>query len=101
MVARRRAAKKVTKRAARSQVFRGKRTKSNGGLTKAAFTKNKRNKIVSKKMMARGKRIYKANGLSKWTKAFMQARKELNIKGFVPCKKGSKVYKATMKIYKN
>ena len=60
----------------------GKRTKTNGGLKKAALTTNKRGTIVSKKRSAMGKRIYRKNGLSKWTKAFMQARKDLKIKGF-------------------
>jgi len=63
--------------------------------------KNKRGKIVSKKANANGKRVYKRNGLAKWTKAFMQARKNLKIKGFVPCKKGTKFYKEAMRLYKN
>jgi len=62
--------------------------------------KNKRGKIVSKKSHANGKRVYKKNGLAKWTKAFMQARKNLGIKGFVACKKGTKFYKEAMKIYR-
>ena len=61
--------------------------------------KNKRGKVVSKKASARGKRIY-AKQLKGWNTAFMQARKNLKIKGFVACKKGSKLYKEAMRLYK-
>merc|ERR1711994_189401 len=80
------------------QVFNGTKVKTNGGLTKANVMKNKNGLIVSKKAHQHGKRIYKRN-ISKWTKAFMQARKNLKIKGFVPCKKGTAVYKETRKLY--
>jgi len=62
--------------------------------------KNKRGKVVSKKAHAKGLKIYKKNGINKWTKAFMQARKNLNMTGFTPCKKGSKLYKETMRLYR-
>ena len=62
--------------------------------------KTKSGKIVSKKKFNAGKRAYKKNGLSKWTKAFMQARKNLKLKGFVACKKGTKFYKEAMRLYK-
>merc|ERR1712217_1025339 len=74
-------------------------TKSSGQ-TKTMLMKNKRGKIVSKKAHAKGLRTYKKNGLAKWTKAFMQARKNLKIKGFVAYKKGSKFYKEAMRLYK-
>jgi len=61
---------------------------------------NKRKRIVSKKANAAGKRAYKRNGLSKWTTSFMKARKNLGMKGFTPCKKGSKLYKETMRLYR-
>ena len=68
--------------------LRGSRVKTKtSGQTKNELMKNKRGKIVSKKAHANGKRVYKKNGLGKWTKAFMQARKNLGIKGFVACKK--------------
>ena len=68
--------------------MRGSRVKTKtSGQTKNELMKNKRGKIVSKKAHANGKRVYKKNGLGKWTKAFMQARKNLGIKGFVACKK--------------
>ena len=62
--------------------------------------KNKRGKVVSKKANAAGKATYKRNGLDKWTKAFMAARKALKVKGFVPCKKGTALYKKAMSLYK-
>merc|ERR1739848_218322 len=101
VVRRRRKARKVSIRVSKAQVFGGTRMKTkSSGQTKAMLMKNKRGKIVSKKQHARGVRIYKKNGLAKWTKAFMQARKNLGIKGFVACKKGSKFYKEAMKIYR-
>merc|ERR1719389_788814 len=81
------------------QVFNGTRERTSGKLTKDNIFKNKRGKIVSKKANAHGKRMYK-KGLSKWTNAFMKARKSLGIKGFKPCKKGTALYKETMKYYK-
>merc|ERR1712098_535267 len=90
---RRKAKKKpVSKRVARSRVWRGKAGKSKGGLTKAAFTKNKHGKIVSKKASARA-------GKNKWIAAVMKARKELKLKGFVACKKGTAYYKLARKHY--
>ena len=62
--------------------------------------KNKMGKIVSKKAFNAGKKAYRRNGLSKWTKAFMQARKNLKVTGFTPCKKGTKLYKEAMRLYK-
>merc|ERR1719281_738399 len=100
-VVRRRRRKRVSVRGSRAQVFRGTKAKvKTTGQTKADLMKSKTGKIVSKKANAAGKKAYKRNGLGKWTKAFMQARKNLKIKGFVPCKKGSKFYKEAMRLYK-
>jgi len=100
-VVRRRKARRVSIRGTRIQVYRGTRQKvKTTGQTKSALMKNKRGKVVSKVANAKGKRVYKRNGLDKWTKAFMQARKNLKLTGFVPCKKGSKFYKETMRLYK-
>merc|ERR1719198_1606999 len=83
-------AKKVSKIAKgkmrKSVVFRGGKEKTSGGLTKVQLTKNKRGKVVSKAASASGKKAY-AN-ISGWTKAVMQARKELGITGF--CAVGGK-----------
>merc|ERR1719411_19542 len=101
-VVRRRKARKTSIRGTRSQVWRGTREKvKTTGQTKKDLMVNKRGKVVSKKANAAGKRTYKRNGLSKWTAAFMKARKSLGLKGFVACKKGSKFYKECMKFYKN
>merc|ERR1719338_83213 len=101
VVRRRRKARKVSIKGSKSQVFRGTKTKTkSSGQTKNDLMKNKRGKIVSKKSHANGKKVYKKNGLGKWTKAFMQARKNLGLKGFVVCKKGTKFYKEAMRLYK-
>jgi hypothetical protein len=63
--------------------------------------KSKTGKIVSKKAYKAGKKAWKRNGLDKWTRAFAQARKNLKVKGFVACKKGTKLYNETMRLYKN
>merc|ERR1711994_117023 len=100
-VVRRKARKRVSIKGSRLQVFRGTRQKTaSSGQTKADLVKNKRGKIISKKRHQRGKRLYKSNGIEKWTKALMQARKNLGVKGFVACKKGSKLYSETMRLYK-
>merc|ERR1711879_121670 len=97
----RRRRRRVSVRGSRAQVFRGTKTKvKTTGQTKADLMKSKTGKIVSKKAHSAGKKAYRRNGLSKWTKAFMQARKNLKIKGFVACKKGTNFYKEAMKLYK-
>jgi hypothetical protein len=68
---------------AKAVVFRGSKTKTTSGLTKTMLHKNKRGKIVSKKQTAAGKKAY--TNIASWTKAFCQARKSLNITGFVAC----------------
>merc|ERR1711951_263672 len=99
-VVRRRKARKLV-RGTRAQVWRGTRAKvKSTGQTKNDLMKTKSGKIISKKAYKAGQKAYKRNGLSKWTKAFMQARKNLKLTGFVACKKGSKLYKEAMKIYK-
>merc|ERR1719465_128254 len=97
----RRRRRRVSVRGTRAQVFRGTRQKvKTTGHTKTELMKSKSGKIVSKKAHSAGKKAYRRNGLSKWTKAFMQARKNLKIKGFVACKKGTKFYKEAMRLYK-
>ena len=54
-------------------VFKGRKEKTVGGLTKAHLTKSRRGKIVSKKASAAGKKAY--SHISGWTKACQAARK--------------------------
>eukprot|EP00434_Breviolum_minutum_P010844 symbB.v1.2.009560.t1/scaffold598.1/size183230/2 len=54
--------------------------KTASGKTRSDLMKNKRNKVVSKKQNAAGKKAY-AN-ISTWTNSVIKARKELGIKGF-------------------
>merc|ERR1712139_689962 len=72
-------------------VFRGGKEKTSGGLSKSDLTKNIYGKIVSKKKSAAGKKSYKY--IKGWIVAVSKARKELGVKGFVPVKKGSAIYK--------
>merc|ERR1712139_544601 len=86
------AVSKIAKgRYAKSVVFRGNKEKTTGGLTKGDLVQNKRGKIVSKKLLANGKKAY-AN-IKGWTVAVQKARKTLGVKGFVAVKKGSPLYK--------
>merc|ERR1712124_24738 len=76
---------------AKSLVFRGSKVKTRSGLSKTELTKNKFGKIVSKKSMAHGKKNY--TFIKSWGLAVQKARKTLGLKGFVPIKKGSALYK--------
>merc|ERR1719414_2022433 len=80
-------AKRVSKvakgRGAKARVFRGLKEKTSTGLKKSALTKNKVGRVVSKKKSAHGKKVYQKNGLAKWIKSVQQARKSMNLKGFV------------------
>merc|ERR1711992_479921 len=69
---------------AKSAVFKGKKAKTSGGLTKDTLTKSKSGKIVSKAASARGKKMFANSVLKKWCVAVSQARKQLGIKGFYP-----------------
>merc|ERR1712205_38907 len=71
----------------------GSTTKTSGGFKKGDLMKSKTGKIVTKKSHAAGKRAFK--NIKAWSSAFTQARKDLNIKGFVAVKKGTPLYKAT------
>merc|ERR1712232_390409 len=59
----------------KSQVLKGKKVKTSGGLTKDMLMKNKRGKVVSKKRHALGKKIYA--GVKRWTECVVNARKAL------------------------
>ena len=89
---------KGSKRSQRSQVFRGKKAKTAGGTTKDKLTKNKRNKIVSKKASANAKKTYQKR-LGPWNAAVAKARKALGCKGFVAIKKGSALYNKAKGFY--
>merc|ERR1712126_765788 len=67
---------------AKSSVFRGTKEKTVSGLKKSDLTRNKLGKVVSKKQSAQRKKNYQRNGLAKWTKAVVAARKSMGIKGW-------------------
>merc|ERR1712087_973591 len=76
-------AKKVSKVGKKWQVFKGSKVRTTGGNKKEDLKKNKKGKVVSKKLSAHGKKQH-AKNLSKWSAACAKARKTKNIKGFVP-----------------
>merc|ERR1711937_34077 len=82
---------------ARSVVFKGRKEKTLSGLSKSDLIKNSQGKIVSKKASAAGKKKYK--NIKGWIEAVQKARKELGVKGFVPIKKGSALYKKAKELY--
>jgi len=86
---------------ARAMVLRGRRTKTTGGLTRNALTKNKRGKIVSKRASTRGKQMYKH--IKAWTECVTEARKLLRVKGFVvingKTSQGKALYTKAKQIY--
>lgn len=81
-------------RMAKAMVLRGSKAKTVGGLTAKDLVKNKRGKIVSKKMASRGK-------ASPWIKAVAKARAALKIKGFCAIKKGTPLYLKAKEFYGN
>merc|ERR1719198_2120113 len=83
----------------KAQVFRGAKERTVGGLTQKDLVQNKRGKVVSKKAHSRGKKLVNKNGLAKWAKCVMKARKEMSIEGFVAVKKGIKLYKLAKQYY--
>merc|ERR1712228_1130664 len=84
-------AKRVTKKmqtGSKVQVWNGTKLYTKGGLMKKDLTKNKHGNLVFK---ARSK----LNNGSKWAKAFVKARKELGITGFVTMNRGAKALLCT------
>merc|ERR1712032_521440 len=76
-----RGSKIATGRLAKSMVFKGRKEKTSGGLTKDSLMRNKRGKIVSKKASANGKVRFRK--IEPWLEAVMEAREALHTKGFV------------------
>merc|ERR1712061_775081 len=71
-------------RGAKSRVFSGKKVKTSGGLTKDKLCKNKNGKVVSKARSAASKKAFAQGPLKAWSLAVKQARKALDMTGFVP-----------------
>ena len=93
-----RKAKRVSKiakgRLAKSQVLKGRKVKTVGGLKASDLKKNKNGKVVSKKQSAAA--MKKLGG---WLAAVAKARKALGCKGFVAIKKGSALYNKARSFY--
>merc|ERR1712218_184194 len=70
-------------RFAKAAVFKGRKAKTVGGLTKESLTKSKAGKIVSKAASVRAKKNYAQSALKKWIDAVTLARKQLGVKGFL------------------
>merc|ERR1719471_1969937 len=77
---------------AKVHVFKGKITKTGGGLKQGDLVKGCHGKIVSAKRQA----LHKNN---KWARATSQARKALGITGWQLCKKGTAFYNKTREIW--
>merc|ERR1711871_1903103 len=90
--------KKVSKIGSKSQVLKGLKMKTKGGMTAIDLIKNKNGKVVSRKRSAQGKKAYESN-LGKWTDAFLKVRKELGLMGFVAIKKDTELYNRTKAIF--
>merc|ERR1719330_361006 len=71
-------------RLAKSQVFKGRKTRTSGGLKKSDLKRNKNGKIVSIKKS----NFAKKSKIGKWATAVVAARQSLNVKGF--CAVGGK-----------
>jgi hypothetical protein len=84
----------------KTAVYRGRFVRTVGGLRKEQLTKSKSGKIVSKRMQAIGKGRGCSN-IKGWTEAFMKARAELGLCGFIVVKKGSALYCKTMELYRS
>merc|ERR1712093_644451 len=84
---------------AKAVVFRGlgSSTKTSSGFKKGDLMMSKSGKVVTKKQHAAGKKAFK--NIKAWTVAVSKARKDLKLKGFVPVKKGSPLYKAAKAIF--
>jgi len=80
----------------KAMVYKGKFEKTVGGLRKDDITKNKAGKVVSKRLQAQGKKSY--DNIKGWVEAFMKARAELGVTGFVLIKKGSPLYTKTKEL---
>jgi hypothetical protein len=84
-------------RLAKSQVYKGKKAHTSGGLKKSSIIKNKNGKYVSKKKSAASKG-------NKWIKSVAAAKKQLGIKGFQviggKTAKGQQVLKLARSIHK-
>merc|ERR1739848_971865 len=81
----------------KASVFKGTKAKTSGGLQKSSLMISKSGKIVSKKASAASKK--KFTYIKAWADAFKKARAALGIKGFVPIKKGSALYKKTKELF--
>jgi hypothetical protein len=68
-------------RFAKVVVMRGSKSKTSGGLTKLDLIRNKRGRIVSSRASEAGKKRYLR--ISRWMSAVQQARRVLNVTGFV------------------
>merc|ERR1712066_871807 len=81
-------AKRVSKIAkgklARAVVFRGRKEKTSGGMTKAKLIKNKDGKIVSKAASARAKKAYASSGIKAWADAVKKAPRPSTLPALSP-----------------
>ncbi|CAD7926291.1 unnamed protein product [Amoebophrya sp. A120] len=97
-------AKKRRIYAVRRKVVKGEMKRTGGGLEKPDLRKKVTGKCVSVKVVAAVKKSKQYKKVIAWNAAFMKARKELKLEGFVPCggktAKGKAFLATTRKFYK-
>merc|ERR1719336_2979570 len=79
--------KRVTKKSQTGtmrMVWNGSKVYTKSGFTKKMLCVNKHGRVMTKKQFKHGQKL----GKSKWNKAFVKARKELGITGFVRLNRG-------------
>lgn len=81
----------------KTSVYTGKFEKTSSGLKKEHLVKNRKGKIVSKKMQAHGMKAY--SYIKAWVDASKAARLQLGMSGFVPVKKGTALYAKIKDLY--
>ena len=97
---RRRRARKPSVVGKKWQVWKGTRQRTAGGLTKKDLRRSKSGKIVSKKQSIAARRRFRKGGISGWLRAVTAARAALKLTGFVACKKGTRFYRRARAFYR-
>merc|ERR550534_843676 len=93
--------KRITKKmqtGSKWRVWSGTAVYTKGGLTKKDLCKNSKGKVVSKRRMIQGKKMYAQ--IKGWNISCGLARKQLGIEGFKLTKKGTEYYKVAKEYYK-
>lgn len=91
-------AKKLGKVGSKAMVLRGRREMTPGGLKSGDLVLNRKGKAVFRSRSQGGKKNGIKN-IAAWVAAFNEAKAELGLVGFVPCKKGTALYARTRALW--